>query len=51
MSGLLIEKPEGNSARLCRLKRVRVAQIVMDHLAYGWSVEEMCRQHKGANAV
>jgi hypothetical protein len=24
---------------------VRVAQIVMDHWAYGWSVDEMCRQH------
>lgn len=24
---------------------MRVAQIVMDYLAYGWSVEEMCRQH------
>lgn len=32
-------------ARLQRLPRVRVAQIVMDYLAYGWSVEEMCRQH------
>ena len=25
--------------------RVRVAQIAMDYLAYGWSVDEMCRQH------
>ena len=33
------------SARLQRLPRVRVAQIVMDYVAYGWSVEEMCRQH------
>jgi hypothetical protein len=24
---------------------VRVAQIVMDYLAHGWSVDEMCRQH------
>ncbi|AFY30691.1 DUF433 domain-containing protein [Calothrix sp. PCC 7507] len=32
-------------ARLQRLPRVRVAQIVMDYVAYGWSVEEMCRQH------
>ncbi len=32
-------------ARLLRLPRVRVAQIVMDHLAHGWSVDEMCRQH------
>nr|WP_202803700.1 DUF433 domain-containing protein [Spirulina subsalsa] len=27
------------------MPRVRVAQIVMDYLAYGWSVEEICRQH------
>lgn len=40
-----IEKREGDSARLQRSPRVRVSQIVMDHLAYGWSVEEMCRQH------
>jgi uncharacterized protein (DUF433 family) len=32
-------------AHLQRIKRVRIAQIVMDYLAYGWSVEEMCRQH------
>lgn len=32
-------------ARLQRIPRVRIAQIVMDYLAYGWSVEEMCRQH------
>lgn len=40
-----IDKPEGGPARLHRHPRVRVAQIVMDHLAHGWSVEEMCRQH------
>lgn len=40
-----IEKLADQSARLQRLPRVRVAQIVMDYLAYGWSVEEMCRQH------
>jgi uncharacterized protein (DUF433 family) len=40
-----IEKPEGQPARLQRLPRVRVAQIVMDYLAYGWSADEMCRQH------
>jgi uncharacterized protein (DUF433 family) len=40
-----IEKPEGQPARLQRLPRVRVAQIVMDYLAYGWSPDEMCRQH------
>lgn len=40
-----IEKVEGEAARLRRTPRVRVAQIVMDYLAYGWSVDEMCRQH------
>lgn len=41
-----IEKTSADEpARLQRLPRVRVAQIVMDYLAYGWSVEEMCRQH------
>jgi hypothetical protein len=40
-----IEKTDSYSARLQRLPRIRVAQIVMDYLAYGWSVEEMCRQH------
>jgi uncharacterized protein (DUF433 family) len=40
-----IEKPPGAPARLARVKRVRVAQLVMDYLAYGWSPEEMCRQH------
>jgi hypothetical protein len=40
------EKPEGQSARLQRLPCIRVAQIVMDyHLAHGWSVEEIYRQH------
>jgi len=40
-----IEKPKNQPARLQRLPRIRVAQIVMDYLAYGWSVEEICRQH------
>jgi uncharacterized protein (DUF433 family) len=40
-----IEKVENQSAHLRRTPRVRVAQIVMDYLAYGWSVDEMCRQH------
>ena len=34
-----------DSAHLKRIPRVRVGQIVMDYLAYGWSVEEMKRQH------
>ncbi len=41
-----IEKTSNDDpARLKRVPRVRVAQIVMDYLAYGWSVEEMNRQH------
>ena len=40
-----IEKLEGQPARLQRIPRVRVAQIVMDYLSYGWSPDEMCRQH------
>jgi Protein of unknown function (DUF433) len=40
-----IERLEGEFARLKRIPRIRVAQIVMDYLAYGWSVEEMYRQH------
>jgi uncharacterized protein (DUF433 family) len=40
-----IEKSENQPARLGRVPRVRVAQIAMDYLAYGWSADEMCRQH------
>lgn len=40
-----IEKTPNEPARLERLPRVRVAQIVMDYLAHGWSPDEMCRQH------
>jgi len=40
-----VVKPPGEPARLRRNPRVRVAQIVMDYLGHGWSVEEMCRQH------
>jgi uncharacterized protein (DUF433 family) len=40
-----IEKSADQPARLGRHPRVRVAQIVMDYLAYGWSADEMCRQH------
>jgi len=40
-----LETPAGEPARLRRLPRIRVAQIAMDYLAHGWSVEEMCRQH------
>jgi uncharacterized protein (DUF433 family) len=40
-----IEKVEGEPARLERMPRTRVAQIVMDYLEHGWSVDEMCHQH------
>jgi uncharacterized protein (DUF433 family) len=40
-----IEKVSGQPARLSRLPRIRVAQIVMDYLAHGWSPDEMCRHH------
>jgi len=40
-----IEKAEGKPACLKRLPRIRVAQIVMDHLSHGWSAEEILRQH------
>lgn len=40
-----VEKIAGEPARLQRVPRVRVAQLAVDYLAYGWSVDEMCRQH------
>ena len=32
-------------ARLERLPRIRVAQIVMDYLCQGWCVDEICNQY------
>ncbi|MDX2271593.1 MAG: DUF433 domain-containing protein [Cyanobacteriota bacterium] len=40
-----IQKNDDHSPSLASHPRIRIAQIVMDYLAYGWSVEEMCRQH------
>jgi hypothetical protein len=37
-----IEKLEGIPARLRRLPRIRVAQIVIDHVNHGWSADEIC---------
>jgi uncharacterized protein (DUF433 family) len=37
-----IEKIEGSSARLRRLPRIRVSQIVIDYLNHGWSADEIC---------
>lgn len=40
-----IESPEGQSARFTRVPRVRVAQVIMDSFAHGWSAEDICRQY------
>lgn len=40
-----IEKVPGEPARLQRLPRVRVAQIVMDFLAHAWSAEKICEEY------
>jgi hypothetical protein len=40
-----ILKENSYPARLENHPRVRVAQIVMDYLAYGWSPDEIHRQH------
>lgn len=40
-----IECVPGQPPRLERLPRVRVAQVVMDYLAHGWSVDVICRQY------
>ena len=44
-----IQKQECEPARLERTPRVRVAQIVMDYLAHGWSPDEMCRNYEYLN--
>ena len=40
-----VEKVDGESARLERWPRIRISQLVMDYLAFGWSPDEMFRQH------
>ncbi|MGO9469473.1 MAG: DUF433 domain-containing protein [Isosphaeraceae bacterium] len=40
-----IVKENGQPARLEQHPRVRVAMIVMDYLAYGWSPDEIRGQH------
>jgi uncharacterized protein (DUF433 family) len=40
-----VEKTGAEPARLARVPRVRVSQVVADYIAHGWSPEEMCRQH------
>jgi uncharacterized protein (DUF433 family) len=39
-----IREAAGEPACLKNHPDVRVADIVIDYLAYGWSVEDMCRQ-------
>jgi uncharacterized protein (DUF433 family) len=40
-----VVKENGKPARLENHPRIRVAQVVMDYLAYGWSADEIHRQH------
>ena len=40
-----IERPASGPARLTRLPRIRVSQIVLPHLMHGWSAEELERQY------
>ncbi len=40
-----IEKIEGRPARLQRMPRIRVAQIVMDYLYHGWSPDTICENY------
>jgi hypothetical protein len=40
-----VVKENGAPARLESHPRTRVAMIVTDYLAYGWSPDEICRQH------
>jgi uncharacterized protein (DUF433 family) len=37
-----VEKVEGTPARLERMPRIRVSQIVIDYLNHGWSADEIC---------
>ncbi|MBI3410238.1 MAG: DUF433 domain-containing protein [Planctomycetes bacterium] len=40
-----ITKENGKPARLTRMPRIRISQIVGPHLFHGWSVDEICRQY------
>jgi hypothetical protein len=40
-----ILKDEGEPARLASTPRMKVSQLVIEYLNWGWSPEEMCRQH------
>ncbi len=45
MTVLRLVKQPGEPARLIRVPRVRVAQVVMDYLGHGASAEGMARRH------
>lgn len=40
-----VQQEEGRSPSLARWPRIRVSQIVMDHLGRGWAAEEIARQY------
>lgn len=40
-----LETPTDRPAHLKRIPRIHVAQIIMDYLTHGWSVDEICHQH------
>lgn len=40
-----LETGTGQPARLERLPRIRVAQLVTDYLYQGWSPDEICHQY------
>jgi uncharacterized protein (DUF433 family) len=46
-----ITHSSGGEARLARLPRIRVAQVVADHLGNGWSDEEIIRQYPHLTAA
>jgi len=41
----VLEHP-GKPATLQRIPRLRIAQVAMDHVFYGWSAEDILRQHE-----
>jgi uncharacterized protein (DUF433 family) len=42
-----IQTAPGQPARLERIPRMRISHLVAEYISYGWSPEEMCRQHPG----
>ena len=46
-----ISRVAGDTARLERHPRIRVAQLAADHLGNGWSAEEILRQYPHLTAA